>query len=861
MAELKRTFTGGKMDKDTDERIVQNGLYREALNISVATSEDSDVGAAQNILGNTKVTEAIQHRTMTGGCETGLKGDYAYLNNNYHVATVVDPQTSMLYRFVHTASPIVPLDQNLPRGQGIWMDRIVEFDTSKNIDDPWYEKEKAVFVDIFKVETAFTQAINPCGGEIRGAGNQTKLFISSNINQIRWGMRAEIRTATVLQTATVIYVDYGNEIVYINNGNISVGEGEITFYGDRNLNFGSIHSNGLNIKPITGINIIDGMIFWTDNASEPKKINIERSKDGSSGRWENKIGRGVCKIDSFNQHTLLIANEQNVFQESIVDTSCEVGGCTDPTAQNYEPLATSDNGSCNYHIFGCMDKDADNYDQFATFDDGTCCSITGCWDNSYCEYVQGACAGDQEQECLTMPGCTDSGNLFCEEVNGQIVCDEALQQSWWIENNYNITTGIPTYPGIEACNYNEDAGCDNGSCEYISCTEDPTFDYVCDASGQTPCEENPKDITPRFYSMSDCESAYANDGCCADDRVLGCMIDGFVQTNFNATCHDPTMCLDECDYGCTDPMATNYNSRYTCDDGSCTYISSVDGCTDENAQNFDSNATNDDGSCYGTIGCTDVNGCEYDADNVDVYNDNSTPDPSLTDCGGYFGCTDTTASNYDSGASCDDGSCTYTFTYGCTDDTASNYDPSATADNGTCCVNGCMDNTFVEYNSLATCDSTLTHAGTGPCATLISSVTGCTLPGAFNEGTWDYACTDHLGSTNGTAADANGVYTCCEPVILGCTDPNANNPTLGANTNDGTCTYPSACAGLTYDVQIPLFQPTTVSGGVQPSSFGSNDVYSHEFFGPSPSNITRATATGSNSSNFSSNWSSIFAKP
>jgi len=33
---------------------------------------------------------------------------------------------------------------------------------------------------------------------------------------------------------------------------------------------------------ITGINIIDDMLFWTDNNSEPKKINIQRSKEGST---------------------------------------------------------------------------------------------------------------------------------------------------------------------------------------------------------------------------------------------------------------------------------------------------------------------------------------------------------------------------------------------------------------------------------------------------------------------------------------------------------------------------------------------------------------------------------------------------
>jgi len=101
MAELKRTFTGGKMDKDTDERIVQNGLYREALNISVATSEDSDVGAAQNILGNIQVTKAIQSRSSI--TQNGMDGIFA--NNNYHVGAIVNPQTNMLYRFVHTASP------------------------------------------------------------------------------------------------------------------------------------------------------------------------------------------------------------------------------------------------------------------------------------------------------------------------------------------------------------------------------------------------------------------------------------------------------------------------------------------------------------------------------------------------------------------------------------------------------------------------------------------------------------------------------------------------------------------------------------------------------------------------------------
>ena len=96
MPELKNTFTGGKMEKDQDERIVPSGSYRDALNIAVSTSEDSDVGAAQNILGNIKVTEAIQSRSYSGGI-----GDEVYVGDNYHVAEIVDPLTDMLYRFIH----------------------------------------------------------------------------------------------------------------------------------------------------------------------------------------------------------------------------------------------------------------------------------------------------------------------------------------------------------------------------------------------------------------------------------------------------------------------------------------------------------------------------------------------------------------------------------------------------------------------------------------------------------------------------------------------------------------------------------------------------------------------------------------
>ena len=72
MAEIKNTFAQGKMNKDLDERLVPNGQYRDAMNIQISTSEGSDVGTAQNILGNSLVTGMD---VGDGACVVGAVAD------------------------------------------------------------------------------------------------------------------------------------------------------------------------------------------------------------------------------------------------------------------------------------------------------------------------------------------------------------------------------------------------------------------------------------------------------------------------------------------------------------------------------------------------------------------------------------------------------------------------------------------------------------------------------------------------------------------------------------------------------------------------------------------------------------------
>ena len=89
MPEIKHNFTGGKMNKDLDERLIPNGQYRDAMNIQVSTSEGSEVGTAQNILGN----ELILNQGF-------IK------NGSYCVGRIADEKNDKLYYFIRNLDKV-----------------------------------------------------------------------------------------------------------------------------------------------------------------------------------------------------------------------------------------------------------------------------------------------------------------------------------------------------------------------------------------------------------------------------------------------------------------------------------------------------------------------------------------------------------------------------------------------------------------------------------------------------------------------------------------------------------------------------------------------------------------------------------
>ncbi len=87
MAEVKNSFLASKMNKDLDDRLIPGNEYKDALNIAVSNSEDSDVGAVENILQNTNVYPINSEDSGT------------FDDNGKIIGQIVNPATDDIYLF------------------------------------------------------------------------------------------------------------------------------------------------------------------------------------------------------------------------------------------------------------------------------------------------------------------------------------------------------------------------------------------------------------------------------------------------------------------------------------------------------------------------------------------------------------------------------------------------------------------------------------------------------------------------------------------------------------------------------------------------------------------------------------------
>ena len=108
MPEIKSTFIKGRMNLDLDERLVPNGEYKEALNIQVSTSDNSDVGSVKNILGNQNLSNFTTEDGVVG--ELICIGSISDEKNNKLYWLIVDVNNFAIGQSVDASSAIVEYD-------------------------------------------------------------------------------------------------------------------------------------------------------------------------------------------------------------------------------------------------------------------------------------------------------------------------------------------------------------------------------------------------------------------------------------------------------------------------------------------------------------------------------------------------------------------------------------------------------------------------------------------------------------------------------------------------------------------------------------------------------------------------------
>ena len=299
MAELKRVFSGAKMNKDMDERLVPNGQYRDANNIEIATSEGSNVGTVQTIRSTIARANLDQGGTTTSLLGEGATNVLGPHNKSTCVASISAPNKDKVYYFVSAG------DYSDSSGlQSLRKDYILEYDTVE-------AKSKYVFVDIYRSDTTVSASPGTTTFHIElDAGSST------NKTGIRVGM-------TIGSSDTEV-----SSIAYDTSGSPAINKWKITTNKAHDLSA----SDSVSFKAprvlkfskrniITGINILDDFIFWTDNESEPKKINVLRSIAGTGGTKLFNTNPSEAFIGDYDYfHTriakdkLIAADQDNIYK-------------------------------------------------------------------------------------------------------------------------------------------------------------------------------------------------------------------------------------------------------------------------------------------------------------------------------------------------------------------------------------------------------------------------------------------------------------------------------------------------------------------------------------------------------------------
>ena len=211
MPQINNTFLKSKMNKDLDARLVPNGEYRDAQNINVNKSEGSDVGALENVLGNSVITivkssiEQLEREKINQRYLTGVKPGEITFPQLEVIGYYMDLNGDNIYMFLTDYA-----DSSNNRLSNFAPSDYV--DTSGGFPGNWIYKGAGCYIVRYNT-------IN----------NQSRVLVAGNF-----------------------------------------------------LNFSKTH-------PIINVNLLESLLFFTDDRNQPRKINVETAFNDSWELWEANV--------------------------------------------------------------------------------------------------------------------------------------------------------------------------------------------------------------------------------------------------------------------------------------------------------------------------------------------------------------------------------------------------------------------------------------------------------------------------------------------------------------------------------------------------------------------------------------------
>ena len=250
MPNIVNTFLKSKMNKDLDNRLVPNGEYRDANNLQISRSQGSEVGEFENILGNNELAYLY----------TGTIGQDDYTGKIIGQFTNETDNIIYVYSAGYDGNGRCPRDLVFTAQANTAQTNV----TTIQLFTPTGQKVNAITCG---VEVGMLLWGDNWNGQPSGAGGQ-------RVDPIVRGFSA---SGEIIISQAVSFANSGG--VGIPGDTINIGFTNTIH--EYNINTGIltllVRGSFLNFHKdfrIYGINLIQDLLFWTDNRNQPRKINV-----------------------------------------------------------------------------------------------------------------------------------------------------------------------------------------------------------------------------------------------------------------------------------------------------------------------------------------------------------------------------------------------------------------------------------------------------------------------------------------------------------------------------------------------------------------------------------------------------------